>query len=190
MRCSPFLVLALAAILPLGTLSSEDRKPAPPTPPGPVATEPAEGAEVVETKVGFLGIGLDEVDDILAYHLNLENDLGVLIIQVAPKSPAQAMGLKQHDVIVAADGKPIYTPRALQNLIRAKKAGETLEITVRRGPASETLSGKVATRAERPGEGRPLQGWRMGGGGEVPPRHGRMPAPDGGTMEWSVEESP
>lgn len=188
MRCSPLLVLTLAATLPL---AAEDRKPAPPTPPEPVASEPAEGAEVADAKVGFLGIGLDEVDDTLAYHLNLENDLGVLITQVAAKSPAQAMGLKRHDVIVAADGKPIYTPRALQNLIRAKKTGETVEITVRRGPASETLSGKVVTRTERPGESRPPQGRRMGGGpGEAPPRHGRMPAPDGGTMEWSVEESP
>ena len=144
---------------------------------------------------GFLGIQLDEVDEALTYHLGLANDLGVLVAGVAGGSAGESMGLKQFDVIVSADDAPIYTPRALGDVVKAKHAGEVLRLSVRRGATTVALSGKLSARPaemaqpERHQFHRPLpgQGPILGPNGQ---RRGTMMQPDGSTMEWSIDESP
>jgi predicted metalloprotease with PDZ domain len=175
------LLLILLAAAPL---VAADTKPEPHAAPAPA----------------FLGVGLDEVDDALAYHLELKNDLGVMVGSVAPGSPAEAMGLKPYDVIVAADGQPVYTPRAFTGMVRAKAPGDSIEIQVRRGPRTEEVSGKLvarpaeldAERRDQPGHfrhplipGAPGQQGNVGG-----ERRGTLRQPDGSTMEWSIEDGP
>ncbi len=181
-----YLLLFLPAALPLaGTLMAADVPVVAP----PVTTAPQSMAP------GFLGIQLDEVDGALAYHLGLANDLGIMVAGIASGGAGEAMGLKPFDVIVAADDAPIYTPRALGELVKAKHAGDGLRLTVRRGATSVVLSGKLAARpAEMPApEGhrfhRPLPGPGpvTGANGQ---RRGTMLQPDGSTMEWSIDESP
>ena len=147
-----------------------------------------------EQTVGFIGVSLDEVDDAVAYHLELKNDLGVMVMAVTPGSPAEAMGLKAFDVIVAADGQPIYTPRAFSALVRGKAVGEQIQITVRRGARSEELVGKVVVRpAELAESRREVPPWLRQGPPPTGPngeRRGKVRQPDGSTMEWSIEEAP
>ncbi len=176
------LLLTLLAVAPLMAAD-------PPPAPAPAA-KPAEHAPA------FVGVQLDEVDDALAYHLELKNDLGVLVMAVSPGSPAEAMGLKPFDVIVGADGQPVYTPRAFTALVRGKNAGDTIQLQVRRGARTEELSGKLAARpaeADRPaGPARPRHMPFPGGPGGGPDgqRRGTVTQPDGSTMEWSIEDSP
>lgn len=148
----------------------------------------ADPAPAVQPGPGWLGVGLEEVGDALAYHLGLANDLGVMVERVAPGGPAAAMSLKTFDVIVAVDGVPIYTPRALQKLIAAKQSGEAVMVQVRRGEQTVDLTGMLGVRppdleSERPRlpPGHPTL---IPGG----PRSGCVQQPDGSTMEWSVEE--
>lgn len=181
------LLLTLLAAAPL---VAADSKPAPQPVPPAAASAPA-------SVPAFLGVGLDEVDDALAYQLDLKNDLGVIVTSVAPGSPAEAMGLKPYDVIVSADGQPIYTPRALSGLVRGKAVGDALQIQVRRGGTTTDLSGKLAARPaeldterrEQPGHFRHPQvpGQPGGPSGE---RRGTLHQPDGSTMEWSIEDGP
>ena len=175
------LLLALLLTTPSMSLIAADPAPAPP-------------AKEVRAS-GFLGLQLEEVDEALTYHLELKNDLGVLVAAVAPGSAAAAMGLKPFDVIVAAEGEPVYTPRAFSNLIRSKSAGESLQVTVRRGARSEELVGTLAARpAEadqpRPPSRRPLIPGLPRSVEAEGPKRGTMTQPDGSTMEWSIEESP
>ena len=160
------------AALVLATCCAWSADPAPAAPSGPA----------------WLGVGLDEVSDALAYHLGLANDLGVMVERVAPGGPAAAMDLKAFDVVVAVDGTPIYTPRALQKLIAGKNAGEAVVVQVRRGELTVDLTGTLGVRppetvSERPHL--PLGHPHLPPGG---PRSGRVQQPDGSTMEWSVEE--
>ncbi len=155
---------------------------------------------------GFLGVQLDEVDEALTYHLGLANDLGVMITGVAPGGAGDAMGLKMFDVVVAAEGTPIYTPRALIEFIKAKSAGDAVKLTVRRGATSIEFDGTLAARPaefaqpeghrfphqgpsqeRRPDRLLPGQGPITGPGGQ---RRGTIAQPDGTTMEWSIDESP
>lgn len=175
------LALALAAI-PGAFTPASDAKP---------EAKPSIRAEQM---VGFIGVSLDEVDDAVAYHLELKNDLGVMVMAVTPGSPAETMGLKVFDVVVAADGQPIYTPRAFSSLVRGKAVGEQLQITVRRGARSEELVGKVVARpAELAESRREAPPWHRHGPPPTGPngeRRGKVRQPDGSTMEWSIEEAP
>ena len=132
----------------------------------------------------WLGVHLNEVDEALSYHLNLSGDLGVLVEEVVPGSPGAAMGLKTWDIIVAVDGKPVYTPRALQAEIRERKPGDAVALTLRRGAQSVDVKGALAPRppeSERP---------PMACGEGPTPRRGQVRQPDGSIMEWSIGEQP
>ena len=161
-----------------------------------LAAEPAPAPPAKEVHApGFLGLQVEEVDEALTYHLELKNDLGVLVAAVSPGSAAAAMGFKPYDVIVAAEGEPVYTPRAFSNLVRSKSAGQQLQVTVRRGARSEELVGTLATRPPetdqpRPPSRRPLIPCLPRSVEADGPKRGTMTQPDGSTMEWSIEESP
>jgi serine protease Do len=65
----------------------------------------------------------------------------LVVKAVTPGSPADKAGLKADDVIVKFDGKEITAPLILTKLVQAKKAGDKVDIEVRRG--AETLNLKV-----------------------------------------------
>jgi len=79
----------------------------------------------------------------LARYLGLETDQGVVILGVAPDSPAADAGLKQGDVILQVNGTEITGPEALRQAIFDHSIGDTLTFTVQRG--SEQMEVEVTT---------------------------------------------
>ena len=63
---------------------------------------------------GFLGVLPQTVDANLAKAFNLPDTSGALVGEVSPKTPAEAAGLKEGDVIVEVDGKKITDPQHLR----------------------------------------------------------------------------
>jgi PDZ domain-containing protein len=80
---------------------------------------------------------------------------GALVVAVASDAPA-AGKLEPTDVIVAADGKPVRTPNDLRRLITAHKPGETVELEVREGGGTRTIT--VGTIASPSAPGRAVVG--------------------------------
>ncbi len=188
------LLLAMLAAVPLVAvpdLGAADAKPE--------ATKPdAAKSAATAPAIPFVGVDLDEVDDALAYHLDLANDLGVMVADVSPRSPAEAMGLRRYDVITGADGQQIYTPRAFVALVRAKAVGDVIKLQVRRGAKTVDLSGTLAARPPEM-DGPRSEGLMPRGfaprhsrppGGPDGRRQGTLTQPDGSTMEWQIEETP
>ena len=188
---------ALLTILALGSWAGE------PSPPAPAKQFPANTPPASQPAApgAWLGIGLDEVDEVLAYHLDLTNDLGVLVSEVSPASPATGMGLVRFDVITAIDGQPMYTPRAVRAAIAGKKPGDNVAISVRRGAKTVEVKGALAPRppeADRPRlpgmrgfdpeELRRMFEAHRGPRPDGQPNRGRITTPDGGVMEWNIEE--
>jgi 2-alkenal reductase len=83
----------------------------------------------------------------LAEALDLPREGGFLIYEVAPGSPADRAGLRGArrrvivgnyevyvggDLIMAIDGKPITGPNDLTRLLRRKRPGDTVELTIYR----------------------------------------------------------
>ena len=82
--------------------------------------------------------------------------VGAEVVEVVPGQPAAPV-LKPTDVIVAIDGKPVATSSDAVAAIRARAAGDTLAMRIKRGDAAPI--DVEAVLAE--GEGRPLLGVRL-----------------------------
>jgi PDZ domain-containing protein len=83
-----------------------------------------------------------------------EHDLGVLVIQVQPGSPAATAGVQCNDLIIAVNGTKVQTAGELVVKIRALHPGDTVRLTVERqsGNGSKTLE-LTAKLSGTPAEG-------------------------------------
>jgi serine protease Do len=68
----------------------------------------------------------------IAKKVGLQEGYGVLISQVMKDTPAEASGLREGDLVVAINGRPIVETRALQRLVGATPAGQELRVVVLR----------------------------------------------------------
>jgi S1-C subfamily serine protease len=73
---------------------------------------------------------------------------GAVIRSVAEGSPASTVGLKEGDVIVAAEGRPVWNVTRLMGILGGYPAGSKVTLTIRRGDATV----EVATRLTKPPE--------------------------------------
>ena len=73
---------------------------------------------------------------------------GVFVEQVAPGGPAEKAGVKESDVIIAINGKPISDGNQLVNTVTATSIGQSLNITVDREGKRHDLKVVVADLAQ------------------------------------------
>ena len=93
----------------------------------------------------FLGVSLQPVDKDLAAGFNLEKAEGALITDITPKSPAEKAGLKQGDIILEYNGKPIKSMQTFRNDIALMTPGTTINLKVYR--KGQTLNMPVTLMA-------------------------------------------
>lgn len=91
--------------------------------------------------------GLEPMDREVAAFLKLESHSGAVVSEVLEGSPAEKAGLKAHDIILGADGKPLPRFRPdrvvvdyVERLIAAHNPGETMTLLVLRGSDRIELS--------------------------------------------------
>ena len=65
-------------------------------------------------RIGLLG---GDVSDVLRAHLGLEG-VGVLVREVTPGGTAAKAGVKEHDILLSADGAPLASVEDLVNIVR------------------------------------------------------------------------
>ena len=85
---------------------------------------------------GWLGVRIrdlteQEMEEITK-KVGVSEGYGVLIAQVMKETPAAASGLREGDLVVAIDGRPIVETRVLQKLVGATAAGRELAVVVLR----------------------------------------------------------
>jgi len=83
----------------------------------------------------YLGVGGQNVSlhRRLVRHYQLPITTGVLVIALAPGSPAARGGLREGDVMVALNGQPIPSIDALHKLLTADQIGVRSQLTIIRG---------------------------------------------------------
>ena len=84
---------------------------------------------------------------------------GVLVTAIDGRLPA-AGKLRPSDVIVAVDGKPVRTPRALTTAMKANAVGASVRFTVRRG--SDKVPVTIKTVADPHNASHPIVGILVG----------------------------
>lgn len=100
---------------------------------------------------GFLGIGLQDLNQDLARSFSLKDSKGALISDVKEGSPAEQAGLKQGDVIVEYQGILVEDGVALQRLVTRTPIDSKVPLKVVRDGREHELTVRVG---EQPDENR------------------------------------
>ncbi len=93
---------------------------------------------------GWLGVMIQKVTPDIAESLGLDESKGALVADVVKDGPAEAAGLKQGDVIVEFDGKPVNDSAELPLLVARTTVGKTAKLTVIRDKKRETFTVTIA----------------------------------------------
>ena len=117
--------------------------------------------EQLETKGrvsrGYIGVGIDGINDEMASALGMDEPKGVLISAVVRDGPAFKAGIRPYDIVVDFGGKKTNSPAELQNAIGSTTIDSIEKVTVWRYANTGThkeLSFKVKV-SENPEETRP-----------------------------------
>jgi serine protease Do len=103
------------------------------------------GDEMMEKeKVTFLGVETAPVSRTLAAQLGLGRDTGLVVTHIAEKSPAADI-LKEDDVLTKLDDQILVNQQQLGVLVRARKEGDEVGLTVVRGGKETTVKAKLGT---------------------------------------------
>ncbi len=92
-----------------------------------------------ETRRGWLGVRIQNVDDSIAESLKLGKARGALVAVVDEKGPGKPAGMKAGDVILKFDGKDVTESRDLPKLVAATPVGKQVDVLVMRDGKEQTL---------------------------------------------------
>jgi len=94
----------------------------------------------------YLGVFLEEVTSDRMKELGLSQERGAVVMKVVKDSPADKAGMKENDVIVSFNGRPVDSVREFERLLGDTPSGRTVAIEIWRNGARQTLSATVSKR--------------------------------------------
>ncbi len=100
-------------------------------------------------KRGYLGVGIQPLDEGIADSLGIEKNHGELIARVEPGEAADKAGIKQGDVVVKVNGREVTPDQTLSYLVANQSVGSRVPIEVIRDGRRQMLT---AVLGERPSE--------------------------------------
>ena len=95
---------------------------------------------------GYLGAGLQALDEDLAPSLGLPKDSGEIVRSVVPGGPGARAGLQQGDVIVKVNGQPVTPDQTVSYLVANTQAGSRVPLEIIRSGKRATLTVQVGER--------------------------------------------
>jgi Do/DeqQ family serine protease len=96
-----------------------------------------------EVRRGQLGVYIQDLTPQLAKALDVHQEEGAVVTQVAPDSPAARAGIQTGDVIVKADGKPVHSAAELRNTVGLMQIGQTVTLDVLRNGKPEQIKARI-----------------------------------------------
>ena len=96
-----------------------------------------------ETRRGWLGVRIQNVDDDIAASLGLGSARGALIAGVDDKGPAKPAGIEAGDVILKFNGVEIRQSRDLPKIVATTPVGQEVDVVLRRKGAELTKKVKL-----------------------------------------------
>ena len=95
--------------------------------------------EYGDVKRAWLGVRIQTVSPELAEGLRLDEPRGALVASVSEGGPAQAGGIRQGDVILRFDGRPVEEMRELPRMVAETRIGKTVDVVVWRKGREKTV---------------------------------------------------
>lgn len=103
---------------------------------------------------GYLGVGIQPIDEEMAQALGLKSTEGALISSIQAGLPADKAGLKEQDVVLEMDGKKIKDHTDFRLRIAERRPGERVNLLILRDGRTMTIP---VTLGETPGDRPPKQ---------------------------------
>jgi serine protease Do len=115
---------------------------------------PAEQAKPIVDKLmrgqaierGYLGVGIQPVDENIGAALGLPKDRGELISRIEPGEAAAKAGIRQGDVVVAVNGKEVTPEQTLSFLVANTPPGTRIPVELLRDGKRQTVTVTVGKR--------------------------------------------
>jgi serine protease Do len=101
---------------------------------------------------GWLGVGIQDIDQELAQAMHLTGTKGILISEVMDKGPGAKAGLKSGDVVLKLNGQEMQSTGHFRNAIAAAGTGATVKLDVLRDGKTMTVEAKLAELPEQGGK--------------------------------------
>lgn len=89
---------------------------------------------------GYLGVMIQDLDENKAKVLGLENNKGAFVSMIVEDGPADDGGLREKDVIIALNSKPIENSNQLRNDVSSLRPGETAVFSIIRNELLQSIS--------------------------------------------------
>jgi serine protease Do len=90
-------------------------------------------------KRGWIGVRIQDVTEEVAQGLGMEQSMGAFIAGATEGGPAAEAGIKDGDVVVEFNGKPVDGMRELPRLVADTPPGDTVDVVVMRDGERVTL---------------------------------------------------
>jgi serine protease Do len=97
---------------------------------------------------GYLGVGIQDVDDDIAKDLGLKEAKGVKVTRIYRGAPGAKAGLKTDDVILELGGKRVANGQALQLAVAALPLGKPVDLRIVRDGKPQTLKVTIEEQPE------------------------------------------
>ena len=97
------------------------------------------GGAAAASSHGYLGVTLQDINSSMAKALQLEDGVGVLVLELVDDGPAEKAGLAEGDVVLAFDGEEINEDHTLTRAVRATEPGQTVKVEVQRDGRRRTI---------------------------------------------------
>lgn len=94
---------------------------------------------------GWLGVGIQSIDEDLKRALGLKDTKGVLISSVEPDSPAAKAGMQRGDVVIEYAGQRVENMPKFRNRVAATPPGSEQKLVVLRNGVEKVLSVRLGT---------------------------------------------
>ncbi|HXH52473.1 MAG TPA: Do family serine endopeptidase [Sphingomicrobium sp.] len=95
---------------------------------------------------GYLGVGLQPLDENIAGALGLPKDRGELVRSVQPNEPAARAGIRQGDVILRVNGREVTPDETVSFLIANTPVGSRIPVEIIRDGRRQTIQVTVGQR--------------------------------------------
>ena len=102
-----------------------------------------------ETRRGWLGVRIQNVDDAIAESLGIGKARGALISGIDESGPSATAGFKPGDVIVIFDGKAVSDARELPKIVASTPVGKEVDVVVIRNGKELTKKVTLGRLEER-----------------------------------------
>jgi serine protease Do len=95
---------------------------------------------------GYLGVYVEEVTPERQKELNLSEERGAIIMKVVKDGPADKAGLKENDVVISFNGRPVDSAMEFQRLLRETPSGRHVALEVIRAGSTSRLQAIMGKR--------------------------------------------